>query len=355
MTTESEQRRARAAFIGCGGHATRSIMPSFQYAPIELVAVCDLVEEKARRAARQFGAERWYTDHREMLDREQLDAVYIVTSYDEQGRPRYPALSIECMRSGRHVWIEKPPASSVAEIEEMRRVSRETGKHVVVGFKKMFFPTVVKVKAILDSEEFGSAESIYLRYPQGLPPDQDRREGKDMVGVLDHIVHPGSILVHLMGPIERVCFDRSPNGDAVILLRFTGGGVGTLHMPAAQSPSSPLERLEVAGRGHNVVVENMVRLTYYRHAPRGPFGDFIGPDDGAPITWEPEFSLSQIYNKILFLQGYVQEVSLLAQCALDGTAPPKAGLDDALEILKLYEALREPCGAPVAIPREAAP
>jgi predicted dehydrogenase len=219
----------------------------------------------------------------------------------------------------------------------------------VVGFKKMFFPTVVKVKEIVDSEEFGGAQSIYLRYPQGLPPDDDRRDGRKMLGVLDHIVHPGSILVHLMGGIDRVYFDRAGGGDAVIALRFAGGAVGTLHMPAAQSPSSPLERLEVVGRGRNVVVENMVRLTYYRSAPRGPFGDFIGPDDGAPIVWEPEFSLSQIYNKILFLQGYVQEVSLLARCALDDTPPPKAGLDDALEIMKLYEALREPCGQPLAI------
>ena len=349
MSTESEGRRIRAGFIGCGSHATRSIFPSFQFAPVQLVAVCDLAEEKARRNCRQFGAERWYTDYREMLDKEQLDAVYIVTNYDEQGRPRYPALSIECMRSGRHVWIEKPPASSVAEIEQMRRVSRETGKHVVVGFKKMFFPTVVKVKEIIESEEFGSAQSIYLRYPQGLPADADRREGKTMVGVLDHIVHPGSILVHLMGKIDRVCFERAKNGDAVILLHFASGAVGTLHMPGAQSPSSPLERMEVIGRGRNVVVENMIRLTYYRDAHRGPAGNFIGPDQGAPIIWEPEFSLSQVYNKILFLQGYVQEVSLLAQCVIESKAPPKAGLDDALEILKLYEALREPCGAPVAI------
>ena len=348
MVTESESRRIRAGFIGCGTHATRSIYPAFQYAPIDLIAVCDLVEEKAKRNCRQFGAERWYTDHREMLEKERLDAVYIVTSYDEEGRPRYPALSIECMRSGRHVWIEKPPASSVAEIEEMRRVSRETGKHVVVGFKKMFFPTVVKVKQIIESDDFGPASTVYLRYPQGLPPDADRREGKNMLGVLDHIVHPGSILVHLMGKLDRVYFERSDDGGAVILLHFASGAVGTLHMPAAQSPTSPLERLEVVGRGRNVVVENMVRLTYYRSAHRGPFGDFIGPDEGAPIVWEPEFSLSQIYNKILFLQGYVQEVSLLAECVLDDKPPPKAGLDDALEIMKLYEALREPSAAPVA-------
>ncbi|KPJ62676.1 hypothetical protein AMK68_04630 [candidate division KD3-62 bacterium DG_56] len=349
MSTESNARRIRAGFIGCGSHATRSILPSLQYAPVELIAVCDLVEEKARRNCRQFGAERWYTDYRKMLDEEELDAVYIVTNYDEEGRPRYPALSIECMQSGRHVWIEKPPASSVVEIEEMRRVSQTTGKHVVVGFKKVFFPSIVKVKEIIESEEFGTAQSICLRYPQGLPAHADRRDMRKMLGVLDHIVHPGSILVHLMGKIDRIYFERANHGDAVMLLHFASGAVGTLHMPAAQSPSSPLECVEVVGRGRNVVVENMVRLTYYRDAHRGPGGHFIGPDQGAPIIWEPEFSLSQIYNKALFLQGYVQEVSLLAECVIENRPPPKAGLDDALEILKLYEALREPCGAAVAI------
>ncbi|HYH11106.1 MAG TPA: Gfo/Idh/MocA family oxidoreductase, partial [Thermomicrobiales bacterium] len=69
-------RKVRVAFIGAGGHSFRNVYPTFQYAPVDLVAVCDLDGERAAAFARQFGATASYTDHREMLAREQPDAVF---------------------------------------------------------------------------------------------------------------------------------------------------------------------------------------------------------------------------------------------------------------------------------------
>ena len=59
----SEDRKAKLAFIGCGGFATSSIFPNIHLVPqIDLVAVCDLDRTKAERNARNFGARRVYTD-----------------------------------------------------------------------------------------------------------------------------------------------------------------------------------------------------------------------------------------------------------------------------------------------------
>src|ERR1700722_16751302 len=119
--------KLKTAFIGCGGHAYRNVFPTFQYAPINLAAVCDLDAKRATDCAKVFGAESIYTDHREMLSKIKPDVVFIVTDYDEQGHPRYPRLAIECMRAGSHVCIENPPAASSAEVLEMICVSQETG------------------------------------------------------------------------------------------------------------------------------------------------------------------------------------------------------------------------------------
>ncbi len=102
-------KRLRTGFIGCGGHAYRNIYPTFQYGPVNLVAVCDLDAERAATYARIFGAERHYSNHLEMLEREALEVVFIVTNVDATGHPRYPSLAID-LRAGAHVWIEKPPA-----------------------------------------------------------------------------------------------------------------------------------------------------------------------------------------------------------------------------------------------------
>src|SRR4051794_8976336 len=105
-----EDAQIRAGFIGCGSHAFRNVYPTFQFAPVDLVAVCDLDGEKAEAFASQFGAEAAYTDHRDMLERGDIDAVFIVVGYDDTGRPLYPSLAIDCVNAGKHVWFEKPPA-----------------------------------------------------------------------------------------------------------------------------------------------------------------------------------------------------------------------------------------------------
>jgi len=76
----NEPRQARVAFIGCGRHATSHLYPCLAQIPeLRLMAVCDLNEKLARRNARLVGAERWYTDADELLEKEpKLDGAMIV-------------------------------------------------------------------------------------------------------------------------------------------------------------------------------------------------------------------------------------------------------------------------------------
>jgi hypothetical protein len=187
-----------------------------------------------------------------------------------------------------------------------------------------------------------------------------------MRGFLDHLCHPGSVLHTLAGPVASLFFQREPNAGGVIAnLRFRSGAIGCLHLAAGRSGTAPLERMEAMGRGENVVVENGCHLTYHRRGGRGEGGygrsaSFIGADDGAPIVWEPEFSLGQLYNKGLFLLGYAPEILHFCETALaavtggDGPRRPQhADLRAALEITKLYEAFRGPEGQPITLPEEA--
>jgi hypothetical protein len=102
------------------------------------------------------------------------------------------------------------------------------------------------------------------------------------------------------------------------------------------------------GRGENLVVENNIRLIHYRrskdHAPYGRSGDYFAgfPDDAAPLHWEPEFSLGQLHNKGLFLLGYAPEVIHFTTRILEGKGPDYGTLQDALELLKIYEAYLQP-------------
>jgi hypothetical protein len=115
------ERKARIGFVGCGGHATSALYPTLHRIPqIELVAVCDLKEELAKRNARLFGALRWYTDVREMLEKEDLDGVIIVGP---------PQMHVEvgkiCLDAGKPIFVEKPSAISYEEALSLARYAEE--------------------------------------------------------------------------------------------------------------------------------------------------------------------------------------------------------------------------------------
>jgi predicted dehydrogenase len=337
-------RKIKACFIGAGGHALRNVYPTFRYAPVDLAAVCDLDASQATAYAQMFGAERAYSDYREMLRIERPDAVFIVTSYHADGRIQAVDIALDALAAGAHVWMEKPSAASVRDVEALMARSKAAGRFVMTGLKKVFFPTIQKVKSIITSPAFGAPTSVYVRYPQGMPPFSDRGDDRKMIGLVDHIYHPAAILQYLMGPIERFNYEwESRRGASVANLRFASGAVGVLHFALGASGGSPLERLEVIGEDENVVVENGAKLTYYRRCVRPAYGradSFITDDDSAPLVWEPEFSLGQLYNSNLFTLGYAQEVRSFCDCVLSGTPPDRGTLEAVLEIVKLCEAYR---------------
>ena len=286
-----------------------------------------------------------------MLDEEELDAVFIVTNYDTDGTPRFMRLAQECMNAGVHVWTEKPPSASAREVEETIAVSKATGKFTMVGFKKCFFPAIEKVKEITQSEDFGPINTIYVRYPQHIPSEEEKtdRSKPSIMGFLDHIVHPMSILNYIGGKARTLYFERGARGGGYGLFTMASGASATIHFASDTPATCPLERLEVTGGATSVVVDNGIKLTYYRRGDRGPGGyggatNYIGPDETAPIHWEPEFSLGQLYNKGIFLLGYYGEVKYFADCVRTNTPPAKCGLDDALEITKVFEAFMQPAG-----------
>jgi hypothetical protein len=120
-----------------------------------------------------------------------------------------------------------------------------------------------------------------------------------------------------------------------------------------QGGMSPLERTEIIGENANVVVDNNIRVTYYRGrssgAGYGQEADYYQEAATPSFFWEPEFSLGQLYNKGLFLLGYAQEVLYFCECVHTNTPPERANLADALELMQIYEAYCQPDGRVVHI------
>ena len=354
-----EEAEIRAGFIGCGSHSFRNLYPVFQFAPVNLVATCDLDGRKAEMFAAKFGAKSSYSCHREMLEKENLDAVFICTGYDHRGRPLYPGLALESLQKGCHVWIEKPPAASRDEILKMQKAANDAGKNVVVGLKKMFFPANEKAKELMHSADFGKTQLVTLQYPQYVPSpgefeDYIRKGEKNaVVGFLDHLCHPASLLIHLLGMPESLYYERSESGAGLATFRYASGVIASIILTHGSSRNGGMEHtLIVSDKGQHITVVNNTRVTLHRMPPLG-YGDapsfYAGTPGQVSSVWEPEFSLGQLYNKGLFLMGYYNEINEFAKSVLEKRPPSKGTLEHAWQVTRIFEGFTEGPGKQISL------
>ncbi len=135
--------KVRVGVIGAGGMAHSVHLPSLARIPeAEVAAICDLVPERAEKAAEKHRIPRVYPIHLEMLEREDLDAVLCLCEPDRQFRPAYDALV-----AGKQVLLEKPPGVTLFQARTLARVAREHNRILQVAFNRRFIPLVQEVLA----------------------------------------------------------------------------------------------------------------------------------------------------------------------------------------------------------------
>lgn len=336
--------KIRIGFIGCGGHATASIYPSLRLAPIELICVCDLDIKKAERNAKHFGAERVYTDYREMFEREKLDAVFIVI-----GPKSHFQLSIEAMRSGFHVFIEKPPAENLEQVEEMCKVSKETGKFLMVAFMKRFATGYVMAKKIIQNPQFGKPVMIYSKYQSPAYPDEYSH-------LLGYSIHHLDLVRYFMGEVDRVYVEKvriSENRIGfTVSMKFKNHGLGLLNLGSVQSGDNLCEFLEIIGEGEQITIDNITNITYNRKKSfswiRKEQELFLSED---AITWSPNIAYHTNENSSLYHAGYAGEVIHFAECVISNKQP-LTNIFDAYKTMKLVKILYETEGRIVKVDDE---
>jgi predicted dehydrogenase len=141
----SEDTPLRIGVIGVGGIARSVHLPSLNDIPgAEVVALCDLVEQRAIDQASRYSIPRTYTLYREMLRREELDAVFVLV---EPGNLFHVVMG--CLESGIHTFMEKPPGITSYQAASLLRASQAAGRILQVGFNRRHIPLVRKVVDIM--------------------------------------------------------------------------------------------------------------------------------------------------------------------------------------------------------------
>lgn len=141
--------------IGCGIIAGAHIKRYLNNPNAKIVAVCDIVEEKAIEAAKLAGVDACYTDYNEMLRRDDIQAVSVCTPH-----PLHHTPSIAAANAGKHILCEKPMCTAVKDANAMVEAVRENNVKFMVGYQTYFGAAMQTTKKLIDEGYLGRIHEI---------------------------------------------------------------------------------------------------------------------------------------------------------------------------------------------------
>lgn len=224
------------AIVGCGRIAQRHAEHISKRG--QLVAVCDVVEDKAQQLANTYGAKA-YTSYADMLANETSIDVIAVCSPNGL----HAQHSIEGLKAGFHVLCEKPMGLSVKECGEMIQAAERANKRLFAIKQNRYNPPVAAVKEIIEAGKLGKVLSVQLSCFWNRNTDyyaNSWKGTKDLDGgtLFTQFSHFIDLLYWLIGDVDEVAAYMGNfahegiiefEDTGVVILKFTNGAIGTVN------------------------------------------------------------------------------------------------------------------------------
>ncbi|HVO45107.1 MAG TPA: Gfo/Idh/MocA family oxidoreductase, partial [Steroidobacteraceae bacterium] len=302
LATREPQPGAAPALgvIGAGNYAARVLIPAFVRGAPRLIAIASNGGVTAAHLGRKFGFAEVSTDAAAVISDPRVNVVVIATRHDT-----HAALAAQALRAGKHVFVEKPLALTLDELEALEvayavhnvqtahadradqasQASQagdvgQAGRRplLMVGFNRRFAPHVRRMKSLLQT--LPGPKSLLVTVNAGAIPGSHWTQSVSEGG--GRLVGEGCHFIDLMrfltgAPITgwQVAALGSPatggfeNDKVTVTLSFADGSVGTLHYLASGHASFPKERVEVFCGGRILQLDNFRRLRGFGFGARG--------------------------------------------------------------------------------------
>lgn len=275
------------AIIGCGLIGKKRLlgMP----AGSRLVAACDTNLSRAEELVKLAKTGRAVADFKEAVANPEVQVVFVSTL-----NATLAPITLEAVKHGKHVLVEKPAAISVAEVDEITAAAAKTGALVRVGYNHRYHPAALKAQELFRSGALGPMMFVRGRYGQGgrVGYEKEWRADPKLSGggeLIDQGVHLIDLAGIFLGEFTTVeghaatYFWKMPVDDnAFLSLRNAAGNTAWLQVSCSEWKN--LFSLEIYGRDAKLHWEGLggsygvERLTYYQMLPQ------MGPPD--TTVWE---------------------------------------------------------------------
>lgn len=251
------------AVIGAGNFATRTLAPAIASAGGTVDTVVSRGGTSAAILARSLGA-RASSDVDGVIDDPSISSLFIATRHDS-----HASLASRAIAAGKHVYVEKPLAVDVAQLDEVRaavEAAPELGV-LAVGFNRRFAPFTVAMSDALKS--LGGPKAVVITVNAGAIPGnhwtQDSEAGGGrIVGEACHFVDLARHLVAApITDVESRYLESLTRDTATISLGFADGSTAHIHYFANGSNRYPKERVEVFAGGRVLTNDNYRTLRFH--------------------------------------------------------------------------------------------
>lgn len=195
--------KVRVGVIGCGSVSDKYIPHvrrlGLESVPTEIVVACDVNPAAEDKVRTRFGIKNFTSNYKDVLDRDDVDVVLVLTSMQEHGK-----LTIEALEAGKHVLVEKPMSMSLPEAADIVQLARESKGHLVCAPHVIHSPTYQNIWRLIQEGRIGkilSGRGLYGWAGPSWGPWFYEPGGGAM---FDLGVYNVTTLTGLIGPAKRV-------------------------------------------------------------------------------------------------------------------------------------------------------
>ena len=199
----------KVGVVGMRGIGTNHATCHSQDPLADLVAVCDVVKDRADTAAEKFGVKAYYSLKSMIENEPDLDIVDVTTGGNENGSWHYEP-TMQALDYGKHVLVEKPLSNDINQAREMVAKAEEKGVYLGCNLNHYFTPPAEKARDYMESGQVG--ELIYCLHKMGFaggektyqPQNAANVKGFPYFHVKAFLSHPFSIMRYFCGDITHV-------------------------------------------------------------------------------------------------------------------------------------------------------
>lgn len=261
MTLAITGRDVRVALVGCGRISSNHFDAIRKIDGIELVAVSDSVEDRARAAGEANGVPH-FTSYEKMLSAVDCDAVVIATPSG-----LHPQHGVIAAKAGKHVITEKPMAISLAAADELVHACDSAGVHLFVVKQNRLNPGIQLLKRALDKGRFGriylANTTVRWTRPQEYYDQAPWRGTWEFDGgaFMNQASHYVDLIQWLVGPVESVIAKTATlarrieaEDTGIAVLKFRNGALGTIEVTMLAYPKNLEGSITILGEKGSVKI-----------------------------------------------------------------------------------------------------